>query len=197
MVARENKRKAKDVDFTSHSTTPSSTDAATSKPKDNSKKPKPSEPSSSTDASSSKAAAAPPKSAKKSTAVFITNLPLDCTPAELASVFSKCGIILLTPTNEPKINMYTDPATGAFKGEALVMYFKETSVELAITVLDDTELRLGSKGEGRMRVRRAEWGDGWAADEAEKTKEVEKKVKKKMTDAEKKELNRRIRKMEK
>lgn len=87
-----------------------------------------------------------------------------------------------------------------FKGEALVMYFKETSVDLAITVLDDTELRLGA-AEGRMKVRRAEWGDGWSGGAAGgeddgKAREVEKKQKKKMTPAEQKELNRRIRKME-
>lgn len=84
------------------------------------------------------------------------------------------------------------------------MYFKETSVDLAITVLDDTELRLGA-GEGRMKVKRAEWGDGWSggaaagagAAEGEDGKVVEKKQKKKMTPAEQKELNRRIRKMEK
>ena len=86
------------------------------------------------------------------------------------------------------------------------MYFKETSVDLAITVLDDTELRLGA-GEGRMKVKRAEWGDGWSggataaagggAEGEEGGAKVEKKQKKKMTPAEQKELNRRIRKMEK
>ncbi|KAL7416426.1 hypothetical protein BDY24DRAFT_379710 [Mrakia frigida] len=206
MVARENKRKAKDVDFTSNTTADSSAPATSkaSNGKKGEKRAKP-EPSSSTDPSSSTTTTAPPppKAAKKSTAVFITNLPLDATAQEIASVFSKCGIILLTPTNEPKINMYTSPESGMFKGEALVMYFKETSVDLAITVLDDTELRLGA-GEGRMKVKRAEWGDGWSggaaagagAAEGEDGKVVEKKQKKKMTPAEQKELNRRIRKME-
>lgn len=51
--------------------------------------------------------------------------------------------------------MYYDDQ-GRFKGEALVMYFKEGSVDLAITLLDDTELELGA-GFGNMRVRVAEY----------------------------------------
>lgn len=93
--------------------------------------------------------------------------------------------------------MYNDEATGRFKGEALVMYYKETSVELAITVLDDTELRLGSTGEGRMKVRRAEWGDT-EKKVGEDGQVIEtKKEKKRLTEGEKKELNRRMKRMEK
>jgi HIV Tat-specific factor 1 len=209
VLARDKKRKDKpEVDYTSNTASTSTLPAtarATSKPKR--AKPNPSDPSSSSSVSSS--AAQPAKPPRKSTAVYITNLPLDTTREELASVFSKCGIILLTPQNTPKINMYTDEATGMFKGEALVMYYKETSVELAITVLDETELRLGSTGEGKMKVRRAEWGDnsggggekkegeegGAAADGGEGG--GKKPQKKRMTEEEKKELNRRMKRMEK
>ena len=46
---------------------------------------------------------------------------------------------------------------GSFSGDALVVYFKEESVDLAITMLDDAELRVGEPGT-RMRVQRAEFG---------------------------------------
>ncbi|CDZ97859.1 Transcription elongation factor TAT-SF1 [Phaffia rhodozyma] len=218
VLARENKKR-KDkpvVDYTSNtavSTVPSSATAT----KKAAKRARP-DPSSSSDAasggpsnlmasssSSSSASSsagttpAPEKPARKSTAVFITNLPLDATKEEIQQTFSKCGIILLTPSDEPKIKMYTDEA-GIFKGEALVMYFKETSVDLAITVLNDSELRLG-EGQGRMKVRRAEWGDGETdgkKDGSATSAEIgeKKKEKRKMTEAEKKELSKRIRKME-
>jgi HIV Tat-specific factor 1 len=55
----------------------------------------------------------------------------------------------------PKIKLYLDD-NGRFKGEALVSYFKEGSVDLAIRLFDDTELELGS-GMGNMRVSRAEY----------------------------------------
>ena len=51
--------------------------------------------------------------------------------------------------------MYNDD-DGRFKGDARVMYFKEESVELAIQLLDDTELEMGA-GYGNMRVRVAEY----------------------------------------
>jgi HIV Tat-specific factor 1 len=46
---------------------------------------------------------------------------------------------------------------GTFSGEALVVYFKEDSVQLALNLLDDAELRLGDSGTV-MKVQRAEFG---------------------------------------
>lgn len=99
--------------------------------------------------------ASTPVSAPKKTAVFVSNLPPSTTPQLLASVFSKAGVLLVDDRGEPRVKMYND-AEGKFKGEALVMYFKEGSVDLAITLLDDTELELGG-GFGNMRVRVAEY----------------------------------------
>ena len=62
---------------------------------------------------------------------------------------------------EPRIKLYHDDQ-GRFRGEALVMYFKEGSVSLAITLLDDTELEMGS-GNGNMRVREAVYERGQEA----------------------------------
>lgn len=55
----------------------------------------------------------------------------------------------------PKIKLYTDEA-GKFKGDALVSYFKGESVDLAVTLFDDTELEMGS-GEGNIHVSKAEY----------------------------------------
>ena len=70
-------------------------------------------------------------------------------------MFSKAGLILEDAEGEPKIKLYKDEK-GRFKGEALVVYLKEESVELATRLFDETELVLGS-GEGEMRVKKAEW----------------------------------------
>ncbi|KAL1406055.1 hypothetical protein Q8F55_007738 [Vanrija albida] len=94
-------------------------------------------------------------SAPKRTAVWVTNLPPNTTPELLASVFSKAGVLLVGDDGKPRVKLYYDDE-GKFKGEALVMYFKEGSVDLAITLLDDTELELGA-GYGNLRVRVAEY----------------------------------------
>lgn len=74
-------------------------------------------------------------------------------------------MLLIGDDGEPRIKLYND-ADGKFKGEALVIYFKEGSVSLAVTLLDDTELVMGA-GEGNMRVKEAEYGDGWSGDKKE------------------------------
>lgn len=56
-----------------------------------------------------------------------------------------------------RIKMYTDD-NGAFKGEALVVYFRPESVNLAIQMLDDSDFRLGQTGPaGSMRVQAADF----------------------------------------
>lgn len=53
--------------------------------------------------------------------------------------------------------MYTDDS-GKFKGEALVVYFRPESVNLAIQMLDDSDFRLGVAGPmGPMRVQPADF----------------------------------------
>nr|XP_019009720.1 HIV Tat-specific factor 1 [Kwoniella pini CBS 10737]OCF48501.1 HIV Tat-specific factor 1 [Kwoniella pini CBS 10737] len=91
----------------------------------------------------------------KRTAVWVTNLPPNSTVDILASVFQKAGVLLIDDEGEPRIKLYYDEQ-GKFKGEALIMYFKEGSVDLAITLLDDTELELGS-GYGNIKVKIAEY----------------------------------------
>ena len=54
------------------------------------------------------------------------------------------------------MKLYTNPSDGSFKGDALIVYFRAESVDLAVQMLDDSELRLGS-GEGNMRVSAADF----------------------------------------
>ncbi|WVR09154.1 hypothetical protein IAU60_006216 [Kwoniella sp. DSM 27419] len=148
--------------------------------------------------SSTKPATAPPKK----TAVWVTNLPPDATVDKIASVFQKAGVLLIDDEGEPRIKLYYDEE-GKFKGEALVMYFKEGSVDLAITLLDDSELELGA-GYGNMRVRVAEY-DKHANKDAGKKKETgdgakegdaPQEKKKKLTAEEKQKMSKRIKTMQ-
>ena len=90
---------------------------------------------------------------RKNTAVYVTNLPLDTDHEEVRSVFSRCGVIAEEiDSGKPRIKLYTDDQDN-FKGDALVVYFRAESVELAIQMLDDTDLRLGqSMPSGKMKV---------------------------------------------
>jgi HIV Tat-specific factor 1 len=81
---------------------------------------------------------------------------VDTDPEELHERFGRCGVIEEDDDGEPKVKMYARE-DGTFSGEALVVYFKEDSVLLALNILDDAELRLGDSGTV-MRVQRAEFG---------------------------------------
>ena len=90
---------------------------------------------------------------RKNTAIYITNLPLDTDEEEVESVFSRCGVIAEEiDRGKPRIKLYTDEQ-GNFKGDALILYFRAESVDLAIQMLDDTDFRLGqANSAGKMRV---------------------------------------------
>lgn len=97
--------------------------------------------------------AKPPRS--KNTAVFVTGLPPDTEMEEVVERFGKFGVIEEDDEGEPKIKLYARD-DGSFSGEALVVYFKEESVPLAVNLLDDAELRIGDPST-IMRVQRAEF----------------------------------------
>jgi HIV Tat-specific factor 1 len=60
-------------------------------------------------------------------------------------------------TGLPRIKLYTDEA-GTLKGDAIIVYFRPESVQLAIQMLDDTDFRLGEPGPmGKMRVKEADF----------------------------------------
>lgn len=71
---------------------------------------------------------------------------------------------------------------GTFSGEALVVYFKEESVMLALNILDDAEFRLG-EANTRMSVQQAEFkhkneggGEGQEGGESKPRKTIDKKA---------------------
>lgn len=70
-------------------------------------------------------------------------------------VFSrKCGVVAEEiDSGRPRIKMYTDDK-GNFKGDALVVFFKPQSVDMAVMLLDDSDFRFSPSGatSGRMRV---------------------------------------------
>lgn len=96
-----------------------------------------------------------PPQPKQNTAIYVTGLPPDATVDEVHEVFSrKCGVVAEEiDSGRPRIKLYSD-ADGRFKGDALVVFFKPQSVDMAIMLLDDTEFRYGTSG--RMRVQAAD-----------------------------------------
>jgi HIV Tat-specific factor 1 len=78
----------------------------------------------------------------KNTAVYVTGLPSDTEQDEMIERFSKCGVIEEDEHGEPKVKLYAKE-DGSFSGDALVVFFKEDSVTLAVNLLDEAELRLG------------------------------------------------------
>lgn len=90
--------------------------------------------------------------------IYITQLPKDTNEEEVEQVFSKFGIIAEdmrgTGKREPgtstkRIKLYKETSTEAgksqLKGDALVIYFKPESVNLAIQMMDGAEFRVGDK----------------------------------------------------
>jgi HIV Tat-specific factor 1 len=86
------------------------------------------------------------------------NLPHDTTVDEINSLFSRCGVIAEEiDSRTPRIKLYTDEQ-GTPKGDALVVYFRPESVQLAIQMLDDTDFRFGvTSPEGTIRVKEADF----------------------------------------
>ncbi|KAG6033200.1 hypothetical protein E4U41_006969 [Claviceps citrina] len=100
-----------------------------------------------------------PPQPKQNTAVYVTGLPQDATVAEVHDLFSrKAGVIAEEiDSGAPRIKLYSDES-GQFKGDALIVFFKPQSVDMAIMLLDDTDFRVTPSGtrQGRMRVQVAD-----------------------------------------
>jgi hypothetical protein len=119
-------------------------------------------------AAAAKAAAA--GAPKVNTSVYVTGLPDDATPEEVAAVFGRCGLLKEDDAGAPRVKLYRDKATEMLKGDGLVIYLKaskaflivvlivcadgafarigaqEPSVALACTILDGASFRPGRGG---------------------------------------------------
>ncbi|KAK3392979.1 hypothetical protein B0H63DRAFT_457028 [Podospora didyma] len=93
---------------------------------------------------------------KQNTAVYVTGLPEDVTVDEVAEVFSRKAGVIAEEIDKggPRIKLYHDE-DGKFKGDALIVFFKPPSVDLAITLLDDTDFRYPPSGP-KMHVQAAD-----------------------------------------
>ncbi|KAL9098543.1 MAG: hypothetical protein Q9163_005816, partial [Psora crenata] len=115
---------------------------------------------------------------RKNTAVYVTNLPTDppTTTEELYNQFSKCGVIAEEiDGRKHRIKLYTDEE-GKVKGDALIVYFRAESVDLAVQMLDDTELRfLGENSNGTIRVAPADFSYKQQKDAPQKSNNKDKK----------------------
>eukprot|EP00741_Cyanophora_paradoxa_P010417 tig00000037_g10073.t1 len=81
---------------------------------------------------------------KVNTHVYVTGLPRDITEDEIRDFFSKCGVLKPDEkSGKPLIRIYTG-ADGQPKGDARVTYLKQESVELALKILDQNDIRPGT-----------------------------------------------------
>ncbi|KAK7804268.1 hypothetical protein U0070_017772 [Myodes glareolus] len=77
----------------------------------------------------------------RNTNVYVSGLPPDITVDEFIQLMSKFGIIMRDPqTEEFKVKLYRDNQ-GNLKGDGLCCYLKKESVELALKLLDEDEIR--------------------------------------------------------
>ncbi|XP_075983008.1 RRM1_TatSF1_like and RRM2_TatSF1_like domain-containing protein barc [Anticarsia gemmatalis] len=90
-------------------------------------------------------------SEETNTKVYVSNLPLDLTEEEFVNFMQKCGLVERDPsTQKMKIKLYMDKEQNCFKGDALCTYIKIESVDLALKLLDGSDLK-GNK----IKVERA------------------------------------------
>ncbi|KAI7881427.1 hypothetical protein K492DRAFT_128874 [Lichtheimia hyalospora FSU 10163] len=116
---------------------------------------------------------------RPNTSVYVTGVPSDATVEEIKEVFTKCGVIMEDlDSGQPKIKIYQD-AEGRPKGDALVTYFKEESVPLAINLLDDAEFRLGEPS-SRIRVQGAVFTEKQLPADKKKSQANKNKTKKRL-----------------
>ncbi|KAG4072522.1 hypothetical protein HA402_004611 [Bradysia odoriphaga] len=89
---------------------------------------------------------------EQNTKVYVSNLPDDITEEEFIEIMSKCGMIFRDPgSNKLKVKLYAE-ADGQLKGDGLCHYIRVESVDLALNLLDGSDVR----GK-RIKVQRAKF----------------------------------------
>ncbi len=78
----------------------------------------------------------------RNTAIYISDLPLDTNPEELASFARTVGLLQLGDDGLPRVKLYTYD-DGSLKGDGLVYFLQVESVDLAISLLDESQYREG------------------------------------------------------
>lgn len=78
---------------------------------------------------------------KKSTKVYVSNLPTTISEEEFVQFMSKCGMVEFdVRSKNPKVKLYKD-GESQIKGDGLCSYIKPESVELALTILDGSDFQ--------------------------------------------------------
>ncbi|XP_034945620.1 HIV Tat-specific factor 1 homolog [Chelonus insularis] len=116
------------------------------------------------------------------TAIYISGLPLDVTMDELVELVGKCGLVARDDKNKDKIKLYKD-SDGNPKGDALCTYIKVESVELALKVLDGSQLRGKTLSVQRAKFQlKGQYDPALKPKRRKKDKERQKKIQEKLFD---------------
>uniref|UniRef100_A0A915JB03 17S U2 SnRNP complex component HTATSF1 n=1 Tax=Romanomermis culicivorax TaxID=13658 RepID=A0A915JB03_ROMCU len=76
----------------------------------------------------------------QNTNVYVSGLPLDFTDQKFEELMAKCGVIALDITNrKSKLKLYRDEE-GNLKGDGRCCYIKRESVDLALDILDGSQI---------------------------------------------------------
>jgi len=95
------------------------------------------------------------KEVERHSNIYFSGLPADATPEEVYDHFKKAGVIKKNPDDTPRIKLYRDE-DGNLKGDGIVSYLNEESIQVAVDYFDQTEFRLGKK-DTVLHVQKAEF----------------------------------------
>ncbi|KAG5305588.1 PREDICTED: HIV Tat-specific factor 1 homolog [Acromyrmex echinatior] len=116
------------------------------------------------------------------TAIYVSGLPLDITIEELTQLFTKCGLIARDEKGKDKIKLYKD-GNGEPKGDALCTYIKVESVDLALKILDGSQIRGKALSVQRAKFQmKGEYDPALKPKRKKKDKERQKKMQEKLFD---------------
>ncbi|XP_029158676.1 HIV Tat-specific factor 1 homolog [Nylanderia fulva] len=116
------------------------------------------------------------------TAIYVSGLPLDITMKELTELFTKCGLIARDEKGKDKIKLYRD-GNGEPKGDALCTYIKVESVDLALKILDGSQIRGKTLSVQRAKFQmKGEYDPALKPKRKKKDKERQKKMQEKLFD---------------